>query len=236
MIKLTAASAATIAIPTVSDAAIQFKDVAASEVPFPFPDLNSRMARYKKYDRLMMEPEYFNKGMDLMDKVQEKLGLKLNKYNAILCDLAAYGDCFVENKPTEAIWGKMGEWIYCHPHMRIGTLPPYTMYRIETTTGKLLEFQQTKEGPDYSALINNETSNYAIRFKPKEIIHLRVNAADPSVVGEHHYHNIAAKKSPLPFYPYGYSPLEAWSNGKEVDFKKFCNDVEKAIAQLNDPC
>lgn len=78
------------------------------------------------------------------------------------------------------------------------TLPAETMYRIETTKGRLIEFQQSKEGPDYSSLTNpiDLTNNKeiekstAIRFSPYQIIHFRI--------GED-------RKS---FYPYGVSLIE----------------------------
>lgn len=77
-------------------------------------------------------------------------------------------------------------------------LPAETMYRIETTKGRLIEFQQSKEGPDYSSLTNpiDLTNNKeiekstAIRFSPYQIIHFRI--------GED-------RKS---FYPYGVSLIE----------------------------
>lgn len=78
------------------------------------------------------------------------------------------------------------------------SLPAETMYRIETTKGKLIEFQQSKEGPDYSSLTNPvDLSNNkdiekstAIRFSPYQIVHFRI--------GED-------RKT---FYPYGVSLIE----------------------------
>jgi hypothetical protein len=78
------------------------------------------------------------------------------------------------------------------------SLPAETMYRIETTKGRLIEFQQSKEGPDYSSLTNpiDLTNNKeiekstAIRFSPYQIIHFRI--------GED-------RKT---FYPYGVSLIE----------------------------
>lgn len=77
-------------------------------------------------------------------------------------------------------------------------LPAETMYRIETTKGRLIEFQQSKEGPDYSSLTspidlsNNRDieKSTAIRFSPFQIIHFRI--------GED-------RKT---FYPYGVSLIE----------------------------
>ena len=78
-------------------------------------------------------------------------------------------------------------------------LPPETMYRIETTKSKLIEFQQSKEGPDYQSLSKVDITQAtdadlqqatAIRFTPDQIIHIRI--------GED-------RKT---FYPYGVSLIE----------------------------
>jgi hypothetical protein len=78
-------------------------------------------------------------------------------------------------------------------------LPPDSMYRIETTKGKLVEFQQSKEGPDYQSLARVEITQAtdadlqqatAIRFAPEQIVHIRIGD-DRST-----------------FYPYGVSLIE----------------------------
>jgi hypothetical protein len=56
------------------------------------------------------------------------------------------GDHFYEllidlDEPTSGVLG-------------VQRLPAESMYRIETTKGKLLEFQQAADGPDYQALVN----------------------------------------------------------------------------------
>ena len=81
---------------------------------------------------------------------------------------------------------------------KIKELPPDTMYRIESTMGKLFEFQQGAEGPDHEALLRpledttdkELTQAKAIRFTPEQIVHIRV--------GEDRRN----------FYPYGVSLLE----------------------------
>lgn len=79
-------------------------------------------------------------------------------------------------------------------------LPPDTVYRIETTKGKLLEFQQSKEGPDYQSLARVEVTQAtdadlqqatAIRFAPDQIIHIKIGDDRET------------------FYPYGVSLIEA---------------------------
>lgn len=78
-------------------------------------------------------------------------------------------------------------------------LAPESMYRIETTKGRLLEFQQSSEGPDYESLIKQPVTqssdeelnqSKAIRFTPDQIVHFRL--------GED-------RKT---FYPYGQSLIE----------------------------
>ncbi len=78
-------------------------------------------------------------------------------------------------------------------------LPCDSMYRIETRRGRLVEFQQSDEGPDYQSLnkvdvtqatdaeLNTAT---AIRFTPEQIIHIRLTDDRKT------------------FYPYGMSIIE----------------------------
>ena len=79
-------------------------------------------------------------------------------------------------------------------------LPADSMYRIETTKGKLIEFQQSKEGPDYESLARVEVTQAtdadlqqatAIRFAPDQIVHIRIGDDRKT------------------FYPYGVSLVEA---------------------------
>ncbi len=84
--------------------------------------------------------------------------------------------------------------------MNLMPLPVDSMYRIETTKGKLVEFQQSKEGPDYQSLARVEVTQAteadlqqatAIRFAPEQIIHIRIGDDRKT------------------FYPYGVSLMEA---------------------------
>jgi intein/homing endonuclease len=79
-------------------------------------------------------------------------------------------------------------------------LPPESMYRIETTKGRLIEFQQSKEGPDTDSLTKAPVTqatdaelqqSTAIRFHPDQIIHSRIGDDRKT------------------FYPYGVSLIEA---------------------------
>lgn len=83
--------------------------------------------------------------------------------------------------------------------LKIADLPPESMFRLETTKGRLIEFQQSAEGPDYEALIKTPVTEAtdsdldqtkALRFPPEQIIHIRL--------GED-------RKT---FYPYGQSLIE----------------------------
>lgn len=82
---------------------------------------------------------------------------------------------------------------------KIADLPCETMYRIETIKGKVLEFQQSKEAPDYQALVkapidtateSELQQSTAIRFSPEQIVHVRI--------GDYR----------RTFYPYGVSLIE----------------------------
>jgi hypothetical protein len=78
-------------------------------------------------------------------------------------------------------------------------LPADSMYRIETTKGKLIEFQQSKEGPDWNSLARVEITQAteadlqqatAIRFAPEQVIHIKIGDDRKT------------------FYPYGVSLIE----------------------------
>jgi len=109
----------------------------------------------------------------------------------IVKKLCIFGDYFVENvinpaSPKDGI-------------LKIQELPPDSMYRLETTRGRLVEFQQSKEGPDLQSLTRAEVTQAteadlmqatAIRFDPHQIIHFRIGDDRET------------------FYPYGQSLIE----------------------------
>jgi hypothetical protein len=83
--------------------------------------------------------------------------------------------------------------------LKIQELPPDSMFKIVTTKGKLVEYQQSKEGPDYQSLTRGLVAkstdielqqSTAIRFAPQQIVHM--------YLGED-------RKT---FYPYGQSLIE----------------------------
>ena len=118
--------------------------------------------------------------------------LNINRYGfAYFKDLIVNGDKFFEvvinpDKPSDGIF-------------KIIPLPPETMYRIETIKGRLIEFQQGKEGPDYQALAKGDVAQQteaelaqstAIRFAPAQVLHMRIGDDRRN------------------FYPYGQSLIE----------------------------
>ena len=83
--------------------------------------------------------------------------------------------------------------------LKIQELPPDSVYKIVTTKGKLVEYQQSKEGPDYQSLNRANIAKQndlelqqstAIRFSPYQVVHI--------YLGED-------RKT---FYPYGQSLIE----------------------------
>ena len=83
--------------------------------------------------------------------------------------------------------------------LKIQELPADSMYKLVTTRGRTIEFQQSKEGPDYQALTRSTVTratdqelmqSSCIRFAPNQVIH--------AYIGED-------RKT---FYPYGQSLIE----------------------------
>ena len=78
--------------------------------------------------------------------------------------LITYGDLFVELiEHDKSI-------------MVAQALPAETMYKIITTKGRIVEYQQSSTGPDYAAIashrpIESDDKAEAIRFKPEQIVH-----------------------------------------------------------------
>jgi hypothetical protein len=118
--------------------------------------------------------------------------MNLNRIgNNLFKQLCIKGDLFLENiidpeNPKDGIY-------------RIQVLPCETMWRIETTKGRLVEFQQSREGPDYQSIANSPVaeksnaeimSSTAIRFHPTQIVHMKIGDDRQS------------------FYPYGVSLIE----------------------------
>lgn len=134
------------------------------------------------------------------DEVREELEflllhrkmLNLNRNGLIwFKNLCIFGDWFVEliinpENPKQGIF-------------RAEPLPVEQMYRIQSVRNNLIEFQQSKEGPDYQAVVRGNVSDQtdmelsqttAIRFAPNQIIHFRIGDDRKT------------------FYPYGQSLIE----------------------------
>lgn len=175
-----------------------------------YPDPENRSKRYERYASLARELFTQNLGKDdtyvLGDQHMQNIGkmlhdgLKLdneddkNIFNPFRCGsiamyAAVFGDVFVELLPS---WCQM--------------LPCDTVYRIETVKGKLLEFQQSRIGPDYVALTkqnveeckDENSSLHAIRFHPNKIVHIRPKC--------------------YKYYPYGTSALETGTPVLDADW------------------
>lgn len=106
-------------------------------------------------------------------------------------NLCINGDWFLEyiinpDKPSDGV-------------LKLIPLPPETMYRVETIRGKLVEYQQSKEGVDYKAIASGPimqqseselNQSTAIRFAATQICHMRIGDDRKT------------------FYPYGQSLIE----------------------------
>ena len=105
--------------------------------------------------------------------------------------LCIYGDAFYElitnpDNPKDGI-------------LKIQELPADSMFKIVTTKGRVVEFQQSREGPDYQALTRSSVAtatdqelkqSTAIRFAPSQVVH--------AYLGDDR----------RTFYPYGQSLIE----------------------------
>lgn len=105
--------------------------------------------------------------------------------------LYIYGDLFLElvmnpESPKDGI-------------LRVQELPPDSVFKIETTKGKLIEYQQSPEGPDYQSLTRAPVpqateadlqQSKALRFSPDQIVHFKIGDDRKT------------------FYPYGQSLIE----------------------------
>ena len=133
------------------------------------------------------------------EEVKEEIGFLLHKLVemddrawGIQRSLCKLGDHFFE--------------IVIDPHdpkagiKKLVSLPGDSMYRIETVKGRLVEFQQSQEGPDYQALSRTDITKAsqaelmqatALRFHPEQIVHARIGDDRKT------------------FYPYGISVIEA---------------------------
>ena len=152
-------------------------------------------------------------------------------------ELAVHGDLFLEKV---SLWDR-------HFHggiLKLEDLPCNTMFRIETTKQDLVEFQQSREGPDYDALVRQPIrsltackcptdDSLTLRFRPEWISHMRMPDLERRRVGP----IMPARGETTQymggrpgFYPYGVSLIEYWKSGNGGKFGMF--DLERDAGWL----
>jgi hypothetical protein len=205
-----------------------------------FIDLSSvsnRMTRYAQYERFLVQhPSVYDKlverSVQIADRLYDKFDLKNHwldnvpnqskRFDAfhlrlIVQSAATYGDWF-----GELVVDPADKYPRPLTYVHLGA---DTVYRIETIKGKLLEFQQSKTGPDYASLARASIDKAtdadlckatAIRFHPEQICHIRPNL-----------------KKVKGHYPYGVSALHGneWTNQLDMGFA-FENDITEGVREL----
>ena len=130
----------------------------------------SRLERYKRYENSVLDFGVMDQRLwDIGQRITRVIGeddplLPKQGVARIGLGLALYGDYFVE--------------LYRTPEQRcgFGWRASHTMFRIQTFTGKLVEFQQSLDGPDYKAVVSQPIDGYkggCVRFHPWEIVSRR---------------------------------------------------------------
>jgi hypothetical protein len=175
---------------------------------------NARLERYRRYmrDSHLLDPDatealairIYNK-LEL-DKIEWKGNNPFSFYRirSLVDTVALFGDEFREVLSHEGV------------PMLHQQLPSDTMFRIETIKGKLLEFQQSVDGPDYMILripvedvTKSVMASSVVRFHPDEVIHIRPK------VGK--------------YYPYGTSAIDT---GRMILDNEFERDVTEGIQEM----
>jgi hypothetical protein len=140
--------------------------------------------------KIMVEDEEVKKELEFLCFNRKMLGLN-RKIWQMIKRLCIFGDAFYElitnpENPKDGV-------------LKMQELPPDSMFKIVTTKGRVVEFQQSKEGPDYLALTRSNVTNAtdqelkqstAIRFSPNQVVH--------AYLGDDR----------RTFYPYGQSLIE----------------------------
>jgi hypothetical protein len=140
--------------------------------------------------RISTDNEEVRKELDFLCFNRKMLNLNRRAWQMVK-RLCIYGDAFYElitnpENPKDGI-------------LKMQELPADSMYKIVTTKGRVVEFQQSKEGPDYQALTRSTVASAsdqelrqstAIRFAPSQVVH--------AYLGDD-------RKT---FYPYGQSLIE----------------------------
>jgi hypothetical protein len=139
---------------------------------------------------IKVENEQIKKELDFLCFNRKMLNLNRKAWQMVK-KLCIFGDGFYElitdpKNPKDGI-------------LKIQELPADSMYKIVTTKGRVVEFQQSKEGPDYQALTRSEVSkateqelmqSTSIRFAPTQVVHMYLGDDRRT------------------FYPYGQSLME----------------------------
>jgi hypothetical protein len=139
---------------------------------------------------IKVEDEQIKKELDFLCFNRKMLNLNRKAWQMVK-KLCIFGDGFYElitdpKNPKDGI-------------LKIQELPADSMYKIVTTKGRVVEFQQSKEGPDYQALTRSEVSkatdqelmqSTSIRFAPTQVVHMYLGDDRRT------------------FYPYGQSLME----------------------------
>lgn len=140
--------------------------------------------------KISVDNEQIKKELEFLCFNRKMLNLNRKAWQMVK-KLCIFGDGFYElitdpENPKEGI-------------LKMQELPPDSMYKIVTTKGRVVEFQQSKEGPDYVALTRSQVSSAtdqelmqstAIRFAPSQVIHVYLGDDRRT------------------FYPYGQSLME----------------------------
>lgn len=140
--------------------------------------------------RISVDNEEVRKELEFLCFNRKMLNLNRRGWQMVK-RLCIFGDAFYElitnpENPKDGI-------------LKIQELPPDSMFKIVTTKGRVVEFQQSKEGPDYQALTRSNVStatelelkqSTAIRFSPNQVVH--------AYLGDDR----------RTFYPYGQSLIE----------------------------
>jgi hypothetical protein len=192
---------------------------ASKPEPIPLPSGTFscfRSKRYKQYEDLYtkdVSQNYTKTFKDIADDLYRmfhfdksefsRMTFTRNRLYLLTFNAAVYGDVFCEVVSTG---GYPINWQF---------LSPYSVFRIQTLKGKLLEFQQSM---DYAALARFEIDNpcvltdlkaTSVRFHPDSMVHVRPN------VGK--------------YIMYGTSALDT---GKLIIDTQFVNDLGKGIREL----
>ena len=138
--------------------------------------------------KISVSNEHIKKDLETLFRHRKLLNINRNGW-IWFKNLCIFGDQFIElginpDNPKEGVY-------------KAFSLPPETMFRLETIQGKLLEFQQADGKPDYNVLSSTPenatqevSQNTTRRFAPNQMVHMRIG------------------DNRINFYPYGQSLIE----------------------------